>query len=76
MGVSTLFNADQIQAEKYERTSERKAYRNGHRERQLTTRVGTLTLTVPRLRNGDFSTELRTPVVECILIGEIEHLNR
>jgi transposase-like protein len=49
---------EQIQAEKYERTSERKAYRNGHRERQLTTRVGTLTLTVPRLRNGEFSTEL------------------
>ncbi|QRN84667.1 IS256 family transposase [Clostridia bacterium] len=49
---------DQIGAAPYERTDERKAYRNGYRDRQLTTRVGTLTLHVPRHRNGDFSTEL------------------
>jgi putative transposase len=49
---------DQIGAAPYERTDERNAYRNGYRDRQLTTRVGTLTLHVPRHRNGDFSTEL------------------
>jgi putative transposase len=47
-----------IGAEKYERTEERKAYRNGSRERTLKTRVGSLTLDVPRLRNGEFSHEL------------------
>src|SRR6056297_3026656 len=49
---------DQIGAAPYERTVGRKAYRNGYRDRQLTTRVGTLTLHVPRHRNGDFSTEI------------------
>lgn len=49
---------DQISAAPYERTDDRTAYRNGYRDRQLTTRVGTLTLHVPRHRNGDFSTEL------------------
>ena len=49
---------DQIGAAPYERTNERTYYRNGFRDRNLTTRVGHLTLHVPRLRNGDFSTEL------------------
>lgn len=49
---------EQLQAEPYERNGERLGYRNGFRERELTTRVGTLTLSVPRLRNGTFSTDL------------------
>lgn len=49
---------EQLQAEPYERSQERQGYRNGTRERLLTTRVGKLTLHVPRLRNGAFSTEL------------------
>ena len=49
---------EQINAENYERTDERKAYRNGSYPHQLTTRVGTITLHVPRLRDGKFSTEL------------------
>lgn len=40
----------------HERTEERKDYRNGSRERRLTTRVGTLTLEVPRHRNAPFHT--------------------
>jgi putative transposase len=51
-------STEQLGAEPYERTEGRTAYRNGVRERQLTTRVGTLTLRVPRHRNGQFSTEL------------------
>jgi putative transposase len=51
-------SSEQIGAEPYERTEERTAYRNGFRDRQMTTRVGTLTLRVPRHRNGKFSTEL------------------
>lgn len=42
----------------YERTADRQGYRNGYRERQLHTRVGTLTLRVPRDREGKFSTRL------------------
>ena len=50
--------ADQLGAGHYERTETRQGYRNGYRERQLNTRVGTLTLRVPRDREGKFSTRL------------------
>jgi transposase-like protein len=43
---------EQICAEPYERTTGRANYRNGTRERDLTTRLGTLTLDVPQLRIG------------------------
>lgn len=49
---------EQLNAENYERTEDRKDYRNGTYTRTLTTRVGSLTLHVPRFRNGKFSTEL------------------
>lgn len=51
---------EQISADYYQRTEDRKAYRNGNYPHQLTTRVGTITLYVPRLRDGKFSTELFT----------------
>lgn len=50
--------ADHLQAGPYERTDERQGYRNGYKPRQLTTRVGQLTLRVPQVRDGQFSTEL------------------
>lgn len=49
---------EQLKAAPYERTEERQGYRNGTLPHTLTTRVGTLTLRVPRLRNGQFSTDL------------------
>lgn len=49
---------EQIGAKRYERTVKRRAYRNGMRLRQMTTRVGQLTLQVAQMRNGQFSTEL------------------
>lgn len=49
---------EQISAEHYQRTEDRKAYRNGSYPHQLTTRVGTITLHVPRLRDGKFSTDM------------------
>jgi putative transposase len=49
---------EQIGAARYERTGERQGYRNGVRPRKLTTRVGQLTLRVPQVRDGEFSTEL------------------
>lgn len=50
--------SEQIGAGYYERNADRQAYRNGTRDRSMKTRIGTLTLSVPRLRNGAFSTEL------------------
>jgi len=50
--------SDHLQAGPYERTEERRGYRNGYKPRSLTTRVGTLELRVPQVRDGDFSTDL------------------
>jgi putative transposase len=49
---------EQLNADEYERTEERRGYRNGYKPRKLTTRVGTITLRVPQVRNGVFSTDL------------------
>ena len=45
-------------AGRYERGEGRSGYRNGHKPRALTTRVGTIELRVPQDRDGTFSTEL------------------
>ena len=50
--------SEQIGAERYERSDGRGAYRNGSRPRQLVTRVGPITLRIPQLRDGVFSTEI------------------
>ena len=47
-----------LKAEPSERTPERVGYRNGYRDREMQTRIGTLTLKVPRTREGEFSPEL------------------
>jgi len=44
---------EQLQAKRYERTEERLGYRNGTYPHNLTTRVGTITLRVPRLRTAN-----------------------
>ena len=49
---------EQLGAEQYERSDSRTSYRNGFRTRILTTRVGSLTLHVPKFRDGTFSTQL------------------
>lgn len=49
---------EQLAAERYERNDERRGYRNGTYPHQLSTRVGKLTLRVPRMRDGKFSTDL------------------
>ncbi len=45
-------------AEPYERTAERRGYRNGSYVRALTTRVGSITLAIPRDRAGMFRPSL------------------
>jgi transposase-like protein len=47
---------EQIQAERYERSEDRMDSRNGFRDRDLTTRLGSITLHVPRHRNVPFET--------------------
>ena len=49
---------EHVGAALYERTTERKGHRNGHKPRTLRTRVGTLNLLVPQDREGTFSTRL------------------
>lgn len=48
-------------AERYERTPERSGQRNGYRERPWDTRVGTLELAVPRVRDSSFFPALLEP---------------
>ena len=46
-------STEQLKAEPYERTSERAGSRNGFRDRPLTTRIGQITLRVPKHRDGE-----------------------
>ena len=50
-----------IGAGRYERTPERTGERNGSRERRWDTRVGSLTLRVPRVRDGSYFPSLLEP---------------
>ena len=50
--------SEQVGAQRYERSDERVAYCNGYRPRLLYTRIGQLTLRVPQMRDGQFSTEI------------------
>src|SRR3982751_5679216 len=53
--------AEHVGAERHERTLERSGYRNGYRERAWDTRVGTIELQVPRVRDGSFFPSLLEP---------------
>jgi putative transposase len=53
--------AEHVSAERHERTAERTGYRNGYRERPWDTRVGTIELKVPRVRDGSFFPSLLEP---------------
>ena len=43
-----------IGASRHERSAERVSYRNGYRDRSLDTRVGSLQLRIPKLRQGSY----------------------
>ncbi|MBQ7728015.1 MAG: transposase [Clostridia bacterium] len=54
--LNTLLKAEsaaQLHAEPYERTEERTASHNGFRDRTLDTRIGSITLHVPKHRGGE-----------------------
>jgi len=46
--------AARIGADRYERTPERTTQRNGHRDRDWETRLGTVHLQIPKLRHGSY----------------------
>jgi transposase-like protein len=50
-----------VGAERHERTQTRTGQRNGYRERQWDTRVGSIDLQVPRVRDGGFIPSLLEP---------------
>ncbi len=50
-----------IGAGRWERTDNRTAERNGHRPRTLSTKAGDLTLAIPKLRAGTFTTTVLEP---------------
>lgn len=54
-----------INALSHERTEERRGYRNGYYERELMTGAGSLTLKVPRTRDGEFSTTIFEKFKRC-----------
>jgi putative transposase len=49
---------EHLQAEPHERTDQRTGYRNGTRLRRLTTRVGSIQVLVPQVRDGSFTPDL------------------
>jgi len=55
--VQALMEAEassQVGAQRYERSEQRQTRRNGHRERDGDTRMGTLPLQIPKLRKGTY----------------------
>jgi putative transposase len=63
-----------VGAARHERTAERQTYRNGYRERALDTRLGTLQLRVPKLRQGSYFPPFLEPrkVSEKALVAVIQ----
>ncbi len=55
--LNRIMEADvtqRINAEPHERSDERETYRNGYRDRQYHTHLGTLDLRIPKLREGSY----------------------
>ncbi|MCL6597486.1 MAG: transposase [Alicyclobacillus macrosporangiidus] len=50
-----------IGAQRFERTPERKNYRNGYRTQEWDTRLGTIELNIPKLRKGSYFPSLLEP---------------
>jgi transposase-like protein len=63
-----------VGAERHERTPERTGQRNGYREREWDTRVGTIELRVPRVRDGGYFPSLLDPRrrAERALVGVVQ----
>ena len=60
-GIMDAEVSAQIGAEHGERNSERRTYRNGYRNRTWDTRVGTMELHIPKVREGSYFPSLLEP---------------
>jgi putative transposase len=60
-GLMEVEVSQHLGAERHERSLERTGYRNGYRERPWDTRVGSIELQVPRVRDGTFFPSLLEP---------------
>lgn len=60
-GLMELEVTQHVNAERHQRTAERTGQRNGYRERPWDTRVGTIALQVPRVRDGSYFPSLLEP---------------
>src|SRR2546422_10874106 len=58
--VMELEAAEHAGAARYERSGERLTYRNGYRPREWATRVGTIGVAIPKLRQGSHLPRLLT----------------
>lgn len=56
---------DYLQVDNYERSLERRDYRNGYYERELTMSIGKIKLKVPRTRNGEFAPSVFEKYARC-----------
>src|ERR1043166_9487804 len=63
-----------IGAARYERSGERTTWRNGHRDRVLDTRLGSLQLRIPKLRQGSYFPPFLEPrkIAEKALVAVIQ----
>ena len=64
MGLQAVMDSDVVglcQADPGERTPARENHRNGYRDRELETRLGTLRLAIPKLRRGSYFPEFLEP---------------
>jgi putative transposase len=59
--------------DRYERTEERSGYRNDSRPRLLTTQVGDIPLSIPKLRAGSFFPKILEPRRGAVLLVQDEH---
>jgi transposase-like protein len=60
-GLMELEVSQHLGADRHERSLERTGYRNGYRERAWDTRVGSIELQVPRVRDGTFFPSMLEP---------------
>ena len=69
--------ADEITgAARYERTGDRKAYRVGHYERDLTVKAGTVTLKVPKLKGALFESAVIDMYLAGVSTRQVDDISR
>ena len=76
--VSNALALRELGAGRHERSGERTTYRNGYRDRTLDTRLGSLQLRIPKLRQGSYFPPFleRRKTTEKALVAVIQEARR